>query len=360
MPVSQTEQAVQNLFFKTAQKDPKIHNAHLLVHAGRQGLHLNLAAGETDGVPAHPAQPVFMASVGKLFSAVLAARLVEEGCLSFDDPLHKHLEPGLLDKLHIFKGRDYSSEIRLRHLLNHSSGLPDYFEDKPRQGRPMLETILNEPERAWEPRQIVRWSKEQLAPRFPPGQGFHYSDTGYHLLGLAIEAAAGLPFAQALARYIFEPLEMTGAFLLQHSQPAEANPLPLAGVYLGSKNVAGFRSLSADYAGGGVAAPLEELLTFMQALVGGRLIRPETLEQMRDWKRFSVGIDYGYGIMSITTVPVVMPQRYNMWGSAGSTGAFLFYHPELEAYLIGSLNQFRCHAKGIRLAMKVTDLLRKS
>jgi D-alanyl-D-alanine carboxypeptidase len=359
MNPSAKAEAVAGLFRKTVQKDAKIHNAYLLVDARKQGLHLNLAEGRSGDIPAHPEQPVFMASVGKLFTAVLAGILFEQKKLSFDDPLIKHVDAVLLENLHVYQGVDYTSEICLRHLLNHTSGLYDYFEDKPRQGQPMLKTILGEPERAWTPQEIVTWSKENLKPRFPPGQGFHYSDTGYHLLGLAIESAAGVPFTQALNRYIFEPTGMSRAYLLHHSQPLQKSPYPTAGVYLGKENVIGYRSLSADFAGGGVTAPMEELFSFMKALVNGSLLSPTTLGKMRDWARFSIGIDYGYGIMNFTTVPVLMPKKYNAWGNAGSTGSFLFYHPEQDAYLVGSLNQFRYHTKGIRLMLRVIDLLRK-
>jgi D-alanyl-D-alanine carboxypeptidase len=348
-----TEKAAEQItarFRKLAQSDRKIINAYLLVHTEDHGLHLNLAHGEgTD-----PGQPVFMASVGKLFAAALVGQLVDQGELSFDDRLADHLDQDLLRGLHIYKGTDYTGEIRIKHLLNHTSGLHDYFEDKPAQGKGMLWRILNEPERQWSPREVVAWSKQHLKPHFPPGKGFHYSDTGYHLAGLVVEAVTGQPFHAALHSRIFEPLGMQHAFLLGHSQPLQPCPHPVAGLYYGQQNVIGYPSLSIDYAGGGVTAPLEDLLIFTRALAQGRVVQPATLEQMRaDTARFSVGIDYGYGIMKITTVPLIMPARFNCWGNAGSTGAFLFYHPTLDAHIIGSLNQFGYPAKGIRFMMAV-------
>ena len=344
----------------------KIHNAYLLVHSEKRGLHLNLAEGQThtpqgDIVPAHPQQPVFMASVGKLFTAVLVGMLVEEGRLDFDSRISEYLDADLMDGLHVYKGEDYSAQIRVGQLLNHTSGLQDYFEDKPPDGKRMAERILAEPARTYTPREVVGWSKHNLKAHFPPGKGFHYSDTGYHLLGLVVEALTALPLHEALSRYIFTPLGMKGAFLLGHSRPLEENPYPVAGVYVGDTNAVHYPSLSVDYAGGGVTAPLEDLLNFMQALTGGRLISTETFKRMAaDCARFSVGIDYGYGIMKITTVPLLMPAKYNCWGNAGSTGAFMFYHPILQAYIIGSLNQFRYAAKGIRYVLRVMDTLIKS
>lgn len=363
MNTTRTAEKISASFQKLVSSDAKIHNAHLLVHSETNGLHLNLARGrnETSADSAvHIEQPVFMASVGKLFTAVLVAILHEQGRLSFDDKLADFLEPDLLEGLHVFKGHDYSREIRLKHLLNHTSGLPDYFEDKPYVGPGMIERLQSEPDRKYTPHEIITWSKENMKPRFPPGEGFHYSDTGYHLLGLTVEAITSMPFHDALSRYIFEPLEMKHAFLLEYSQPLETCPHSIAGVFFGDINVVHYPSMSIDYAGGGVTAPLEDILKFMRALVQGRLLSAETLRRMDDCVKFMVGIDYGYGMMKIRTVPVLMPARYICWGNAGSTGAFMFYHPGLDAYLIGSLNQFRYHVKGIRFMLRVIDILLKN
>jgi D-alanyl-D-alanine carboxypeptidase len=131
-------------------------------------------------------------------------------------------------------------------------------------------------------------------------------------------------------------------------------------VYVGHTNIVHYRALSTDYAGGGITAPLEDLLKFMRALTQGRLLSPETFRKMESCSRFAPGIDYAYGFMKIHSVPVLMPARYASWGNAGSTGAFMFYHPGLDACLIGSLNQFRYHVKGIRFMLRVMDILLKN
>jgi len=365
MDVEKATRQITDQFRKLVQSDAKIHNAYLLVHSDRSGLHMKLAEGETETpagerVPAHPDQPVFMASVGKLFTATLVGMLAEQGKLSFDTRIVDLLDADLMQGLHVVKGVDYTGQIQLKHLLNHTSGLHDYWEDKPACGKGMIQQILDEPERVWTPVEIVRWSKENMRSHFKPGGGFHYSDTGYHLLGLSIETVTGMPFHAVLSSYLFEPLEMKHAFLIGHSQPIEPSPHPTAGVYIGDQNAIHNASLSVDYAGGGVTAPMEDLLKFIRALAQGRILKPETLERMDDCARFSIGIDYGYGMMKIRTVPIVMPAKFNCWGNAGSSGAFMFYHPGQDAYLIGSLNQFRYAPKSIRFMLRVIDTLIKS
>jgi D-alanyl-D-alanine carboxypeptidase len=354
------QSVMEGYFRKKVRTDPKIHNACLLVHSGKHGIHLNLAEGSTAGAPAHSDQPYFIASIGKLFTSVLVGILVERHMLFYNDPIVKYLDDDLLKGLHIYKGHNYTDRIQMRHLLNHTSGLHDYFEDKPRQGKPMLQMILDELSRFWTPREVVQWSKENLKSHFPPGEGFHYSDTGYHLLGLVIESVTSKPFHQALREYIFEPLGMKHSWLNQYSGPIGKPGHPVAGVFVGDTNIIHHKSLGIDYAGGGIISTSDDLLKFMKALVNHAIIRGETFERMKDWAGFFnlkfLGIDYGYGLMSLKTIPIVMPRRYRVWGNAGSTGSFMFYHPELDSYFIGSLNQFRYHRKGIMMMFKMIDV----
>ncbi|MCC6146692.1 MAG: beta-lactamase family protein [Anaerolineaceae bacterium] len=362
MDISDTKQRIIALFEQQVNSDRKIHNAHLLVHSDLNQLHLNLAGGSAKTSidnSVQVGQPVFMASVGKLFTAVLIGMLCEQGMLSFEYRIIDILDPNLLCRLHVYKGKDYTDQIRLKHLLNHTSGLPDYFEDKPLKGTRMIEKILNEPQHLYQPREVVIWSRENLKPKFSPGKGFHYSDTGYQLLGLVIEAATGVPFHDALNRLIFEPLEMKQTYLLGHSLPSETSPYPIAGVYFGTADIIGYRSLGVDYAGGGITAPLEDLLKFMQALAQGKLLSEPTFLKMDDCISFAPGIDYGYGMIKIRPVPLLMPAKYSCWGNAGLTGAFMFYHPGLDTVMIGSLNQFRYQKKGIQFMLRIINALYK-
>ena len=320
---------------------------------------MNIAEGLSGDVPANENQPYFIASIGKLFTSVLIGILTEKGKISYEDTITQYLSNGLLENLHIFKGQDYTNQIKIKHLLNHTSGLHDYFGDKPKQGKPILDIIMDEPSRFWTPQEVIQWSKEHLQSHFPPGKGFHYSDTGYHVLGLIIEKIISMPFHKALDNYIFKPLGMNHSYFAHYSKPLEKSDFPVADVYVRNINVTQYRSFSVDYAGGGIVATSEDLLKFMKALVKHEIIREDTFEKMKDWAKFSIGIDYGFGLMSFKTIPILMPKRYNVWGNAGSTGSFMFYHPEMDAYFIGSLNQQGYATKGIRMIFKIINILLK-
>ncbi|UCZ55008.1 beta-lactamase family protein [Bacillus shivajii] len=360
MQMEERIKRIEEQFKQMVQKDIKVKNAHLLVHSEKLDIHLNLAEGKTGNISAHPAQPYYIASVGKLFTSVLIAMLVERGELSFEDKICAYLDADLLDNLHVYKGTDYTNKIRIKHLLNHKSGLHDFYDDKPKQGKALMDFVFEEPSRFWKPEEVIQWANAHLTPHFPPGKGFHYSDSNYALLGLTIEKITGKPFQDVLKEFIFAPLGMNHSYLLQFSEPIEKCEFPMADFFIRNKNMKDYRSYSIDYAGGGIVAPGEDLLKFMKALVKYELINETTLQQMKTWEKFRLGIDYGYGMMKFKSVPLMMPKKMeNMWGNAGITGTFMFYHPGLDTYLIGGLNQFRYNRKSFMLMFKVVNILSK-
>ncbi|MFD0713509.1 serine hydrolase domain-containing protein [Paenibacillus sp. GCM10027626] len=353
------ETAIEQYFRHTVQQDSGICNAYLLVHSDKLGLHLNAAEGFTGlaKCTADARQPYFVASVSKLLTAVVAAMLAEEGRLNYEERIVNYLDDELTERLHVYKGQDYTAQIQLKHLLNHTSGLHCFIEDRPKQGKRMIELVLQDPHKKWTPREAILWSKQHLQALSPPGRRFHYSDTGYHLLGFIIERVTQLPLHEVLRRYLFEPLGMKHSCLLG-AEPLVLWEHPVADLLVNRTNIAHFDSLHFMYAGGGIISTNADLLLFMQALVQHRLISEPALNRMRQHKeRFFLGIDYGYGVMEFKHVPLFMPRKYEVWGNAGSTGSFLFYHPATESYLIGSLNHFRYNRKGIRLMLNIINKL---
>ncbi|MFD2445002.1 serine hydrolase domain-containing protein [Bacillus sp. CGMCC 1.16607] len=357
MEKAKVQMEIEEFFKKKVEKDPKIRNAYLLVHSDKHGIDFNLATGK-EAIAAQ--QPYYIASVSKLFTSVLFAQLVEQGICSYEDKIAQYLDEDILKNLHIYKEKDYTNEIKIKHLLNNTSGLHDFFEEKPLKGTSIPDLIVDEPNRTWTPLEVINWAKENLKSHFPPGEGFHYSDTGYHLLGFILEKITGVPFHEVLRKNIFEPLDMKHS-RFSRTQPLEASPYEVAKLYNRNAEVSTNESMSIVFAGGGIVSTTGDLLKFMKALVNGQLLKAETIEKMKtDWGKFFLGIDYGYGVMNIKTVPVLMPAKYNSWGNAGSTGSFMFYHPATDAYIIGTLNQFGYGQKGIRIMLQIADKLLKA
>lgn len=345
---------IEDMFRNKVRKDSKVENAYLLVHSDKLEIHMNIAEGSTGDIPADPQQPNYMASVGKLFTSTIISLLYERGELSFDDKISNYLDKELINNLHVYKGKDYTDNIKIKHLLKQTSGLYDNFW-------PLLEKILKDKEFNISPREAVIWGKNNLKPSAPPGKKTKYTDTNYHLLGLIIENITGMAFHEVLKEYIFIPLEMMNSSMLYYSKPLKEYTYPIANFSFDGKVINDYKRYAGlDFAGGGVVATNEDLLKFMKALVTGEIIKKNTLKIMKnDSSRLHFGIEYGYGIWQFETIPILLPEKYNCWGCVGATGAFMFYHPELDTYLIGNFNDTSYMRKGLKFMKNIIKELLK-
>ncbi len=134
-----------------------------------------------------------LASVTKQFTATAVMLLVRDGKLRYED--------GLTD---LFPGfPEYGRAITVRHLLNHTSGLPDY-EDLMPAADPSVPVEQAQIDDAG----VLELLKGQKAGWFAPGALWRYSNSGYVLLGLIVERVSGLSFPEFLRQRIFVPLKM--------------------------------------------------------------------------------------------------------------------------------------------------------
>ena len=134
-----------------------------------------------------------LASVSKLFTSAAVMLLVREGKLYLEDEIVK-----------FFPEIPYPG-VTVRHLLTHTSGIPDYFDDAD-----WFIRIWKEEKRVPGNDEILRFLCETKAkPYFAPGDGLHYSNTGFNLLALLVERLSGVPYEEFLQKNIFEPAGMS-------------------------------------------------------------------------------------------------------------------------------------------------------
>ena len=357
--LEKVKSGIEKKFMAMVEADPQLKNAYFFIHSEKHNIHWNMAHGMTGSHAANAEQPYHTASIAKTFTSVLIAMLVEEGKLDYSDPIAKYLPEDLMKDLHLFKGRDYSKDIHIEHLVSCTSGLPDFYEDKPKQGKPFLDLILEDPDKYWTAKETIEWTKRNLSPKFPPGKKCHYSNTGYNLLGLIIENVLAKPYHEVLHAYLFQPLGMDHTYLSQYSEPALQSEYPTANVILKNREVIvdQYRSFSSIYAGGQTVSTSEDLFIFMKALATHQLISKESLAKMMRWNRLWMGVDYGFGLMRIRMLPFT--QRYNVWGHLGSIGSFMLYNPAMDTYIIGNFNKTGYVAKNIRFIFGALRALSK-
>jgi D-alanyl-D-alanine carboxypeptidase len=260
-----------------------------------------------------PATRFHTASVGKLFTAVLVMQSVEAGAFRVDTPVSRLLPGDEIAGLFDTAGStDAAGGATVHDLLAHTAGVADYFEGPVTSGPTMLELIVAEPDRFWTPSDLLDFSRDRQRPVGRPGQRFRYSDTGYILLGRVLEEAWGRAFHDLLHERIFGPVGMDDSSLMFHSRSArDGGPaLPsdggspagatMAAVRLGRREITDHRSLSCDWAGGGVVSTPPDLIAFSDALHHGRLITPEHLAYLAEPRnRFRPGLRYGAGMMQV-------------------------------------------------------------
>jgi CubicO group peptidase (beta-lactamase class C family) len=136
-----------------------------------------------------------LASLTKAFTAAAVMLLVRDGKLGYEDRL-TDLVPGF---------PDYGRDITVRHLLDHTSGLPDYedFMPEPDPKAPVEDQQIDDAG-------VLEILKARKGGWFVPGKLWRYSNSGYVVLGLIVARVSGRPFPAFLRERIFEPLKMTG------------------------------------------------------------------------------------------------------------------------------------------------------
>ncbi|BDZ65157.1 serine hydrolase domain-containing protein [Agromyces mangrovi Wang et al. 2018] len=314
-----------------------------------------------------PAGRFHVASVGKLFTATVAMQLAERGDLDLDAPLTTLLPADELAGLFTSDGTDHAAEAAPRQLLAHTSGVADYFEDRVADGPRLNRLLVDEPDRSWAPADLLAVTRERQHPVARPGATFHYSDTGYVLLGRILEERTGTAFHDLLHERVFTPLGMDDTFLPYRSRAANDGPGPvdvdpgILPVRLGRTDIAGFRSLTIDWAGGGVASTPDDLVAFSEALHGGRLVTPATLATMTTMQhRFRPGIHYGTGMMQLRFgefSPFL--RRYpRPVGHTGILATHVFHDPVQDAHLVVNFGATTAMRRSVLAVIAIERMLR--
>jgi CubicO group peptidase (beta-lactamase class C family) len=174
---------------------PHVGACVLAVDGGKVVFEHAYGVADVDSkTPCAPSTNFRIASVSKQFTATAVMLLGDHGKLSLDDPLTKFF-PGF---------RDYGKKITIKHLLTHTSGLPAYEDLIPKGTTLQLDDL-----------DVLHLLMDTQQPRFPPGQKFEYSNSGYTLLGLIVEVASKKPFHIFMTDDIFSPLGMNESVVYQ-------------------------------------------------------------------------------------------------------------------------------------------------
>lgn len=206
-----------------------------------------------------------IASLSKAFTAAAILQLQEQGRLSLDDTLDRHLP-------------DFpaAERITVRQLLNHSAGLADYVDDW-QDFRYQAQT----------PQALVARFKDQPL-EFEPGSDTAYSSSGFVLAGVLIEKLSGKSYAEYLQSHVFKPLAMSNSTY---------------GYPQGDKAVRGYEEgalqkathPSAAYAAGGISSTVHDMHRWALALFDKRFLNEASLAEIFPQDRNAPGMGFGTG-----------------------------------------------------------------
>ncbi|MEV7418966.1 serine hydrolase domain-containing protein [Streptomyces sp. NPDC089919] len=277
--------------------------AALATVKGRDGRVRSYTAGVGDlatGAAVPRDGQVRVGSNTKTFTAVLVLQLVAEHKVRLDAPVEEYL-PGLVRGKRI-DGR----RITVRQLLQHTSGLPNYTE-------------YDLQPRYYEPRELVDIALAHEG-HFRPGTKWEYSNTNYVLAGLIVQKVTGRPYAREVEDRIIRPLGLRHTYFPAPGDTGIREPHP-HGYH--QESAAGPRQdvteldPSWGWAAGQLVSTGSDLNRFFAALLGGRLLAPPQLAQMRTTvpaeQVFGPRARYGLGIVSR---PLSCGGVY--WGHGGS------------------------------------------
>jgi D-alanyl-D-alanine carboxypeptidase len=314
-------------------EEMRVPGAIVFVHSVFTGS-WTAALGTSNLVTQAPMQPNMhfrIGSITKTFIGTVILQLIDEGKLHLNDPVSA-FEPEVPN----------GKNITIRELLNMTSGLYNYSEDFTLER--VLDTELKgiDPGRIWEPYELLATAFKH-PPYFAPGQGFHYSDTNYILLGQIIERITNHSIPYEIQHRIFTPLGMRHSSIPE--QVSSALPAPRvqgytfdtliqpeqAGPVLANPLNVTFVNPSWGGSANDAISTLNDLKIWVKALVDGTLISPALQRQQLSFVPLGAGIstDIKYGL-AIADFGGYLGQN----GALPGFQSFAAYNPANDATVI--------------------------
>jgi D-alanyl-D-alanine carboxypeptidase len=290
-------------------------------------------------VSATPTTIFDLASLTKPFVAEAVLLLFQDGKLSLDDPLKKHVP----------EVPDAWSGVTIRHLLTHTSGIPDYLNE---MGR-------NFPHDTATGEFLKAISGESLA--FKSGEKWSYSNTGYVLLAMAVSKVSGQPYQEFLAHRVFRPLGMEDT----RADSADAVVLNRATGYVSSpdglRNGTYLKHLMMNHGDRGLISSVLDLVKWDGSLDGNKILTDETRQLMWSKVRLNGGGTAGYGLGWFIGEADGRPFVRHPGGSPGTATVFTRFPKDgLTVILLANRGQAALQGADIGVARHYVPRLRRA
>ena len=226
------------------------------------------------GIKMQPCHVSKIASITKFMLGITIFRLQEKGILSIDDKVSKYIDADILNKI-----ENGNEDLRIRNLMNHTSGIYDVIKD---QG--FYLQILNNPSKQWNPMQLLEYVYGKPATfAFNPEDTAAYSNTNFTLLAMIVEKATGKSQSQVMHEELIDPLGLNDTYYFYHDALPEGQ---IAQGYYDLYNNGTLMNLSNWNTGsgngyGGAYSTVWDMYLIMHALFeSNTLLSQESMDQM--------------------------------------------------------------------------------
>jgi D-alanyl-D-alanine carboxypeptidase len=271
-----------------------------------------------------PADRMLAGSIGKTYVSAVMLQLVQEGKIILDSKIERWLGGDVW-----FKRLPNATDITLRMLMNHSSGIPEHVLNKE-----FIAEMRKDPDRVWKPEELLTYILD-AKPLFPAGKGWSYADTNYILVGMIFERVTRKTVYGEVERRILRP------FKLDRTTPSDRRTLPevITG-YSMPNSPFGFEGRvivdgkfvinpQMEWTGGGFASTAEDLARWAKLLYEGKVLKSDTLVQMLEGVAANEGRGSGAGNKYGLAVQI-RPSEFGV--SYGHGGWFPGYISEMEYF----------------------------
>ena len=182
---------------------------------------------------------------------------------------------------------------------------------------------------------------------------------------VTIEKLSGLSLSEAFHELFYEPLAMNDTYRRFFEEPRHSvSDRPLSRWFRGDFDCTELRSITADWAGGGLISTTEDLNRFMHAFVENRIFSDSTTrDTMLQWIKAGEAWDYGLGIIRahLDVIDTLFPaEAGEIWGHQGMSSAFMYYWPKKQVYFCGTFNQMSYESLGLFIIADICRFILQS
>ena len=295
----------------------------------------------------------YIASINKLCISAIILQLYTKNKLELKDKISKYLPEEVVRGLHIHKGKDYSNDLSIAHLMSHTSGLPCYLADKQANGKTAMKELEAGIDQAWPIDKVIQEVK-LMKTHFPPGKEGRakYGDTNYQILSLMIENITGVPVNIAL-KNLFQELNLTKTYVCE-----DVNDKNFVPINYKSETI--HLPLFLTSTQNDIISTAKDQMTLLKAFFSGYFFPKERLNELEKWNNIFFPFKYGIGIEKFHMPRIFSPFHPvpDMVGKCGSTGAVAFYVPDMDIYITGSVNQQASPNIAFQTMIKIINKLR--